>query len=69
MKIKANGKEVEVEAGLNIEELLIVLKVEMPQYVTVQLNEELLDRDKFTLIIPQAGDTLEFLYFMGGGSQ
>ena len=67
MKITANGKEVEVEAGLNIETLLTVLKVEMPQYVTVQLNEELLDHDKFALTIPKEGDTLEFLYFMGGG--
>jgi len=43
--------------------------VEMPQYVTVQLNEELLDHDKFSLTIPKDGDTLEFLYFMGGGCQ
>jgi sulfur carrier protein len=69
MKIKANGKEVDVEAGLNIQELLTVLKVEMPLYVTVQLNEEFLDRDNFAVTIPKAGDTIEFLYFMGGGTR
>lgn len=69
MKLKVNGQETEVEQGLNIEQLLTVLKVEMPLYVTVQLNDELLDREAFQTTIPQAGDALEFLYFMGGGQQ
>ena len=69
MKITANGKEIEVEAGLNIQELLTVLKVEMPLYVTVQLNEKFLDRENFAVTIPKAGDSLEFLYFMGGGTR
>lgn len=67
MNLKVNGKAVEVEAGLNIPDLLTVLKVEMPLYVTVQLNDELLDRENFVSTIPQAGDSIEFLYFMGGG--
>jgi sulfur carrier protein len=67
MKIKVNGQVVEIEAGLNIEDLLTALKVEMPLYVTVQLNEELLERENFASTIPQAGDSIEFLYFMGGG--
>ncbi len=67
MNISVNGKAVAVEAGLNIQDLLTVLKVEMPLYVTVQLNEELLERENFASTIPQAGDSIEFLYFMGGG--
>ncbi len=69
MKIKVNGQEVEVEEGLNIQQLLTVLKVEMPLYVTVQLNEKLAERENFETTVPQAGDSIEFLYFMGGGQQ
>lgn len=67
MKIKVNGKAVESESGLNIQDLLMVLQVKMPQYVTVQLNGELLERENFAVTIPIAGDSIEFLYFMGGG--
>lgn len=67
MKIKANGKDVVLEKEMNIKELFTVLKVDMPEYVTVQINEELVDSEDFEKVIVKEGDVVEFLYFMGGG--
>ena len=67
MKIKANGKDVVLEKETSIKELLTNLKVDMPEYVTVQVNEELVDSEDFEKTIVKEGDVVEFLYFMGGG--
>jgi sulfur carrier protein len=40
----------------------------MPDYVTVQINEEIIERDQFAVRPINAGDEIEFLYYMGGGS-
>lgn len=68
MKIAANGEEVILENSVTVEELLIILKVEMPEYVTVQINGEFLDREDFSVRETNDGDEIEFLYFMGGGA-
>ena len=67
MKIKVNGKDVLLEKESNIKEIFTVLKVDMPEYVTVQVNEELVDSEDFEKVIVKEGDIVEFLYFMGGG--
>ncbi|TYQ15189.1 UNVERIFIED_CONTAM: sulfur carrier protein [Acetivibrio alkalicellulosi] len=68
MLIKVNGKEIELSKGVNISEFLIEQKVEMPEYVTVQINEEIIPKEQFETTIISTGDSVEFLYFMGGGS-
>lgn len=67
MKIKVNGKEQEINRQFNIAEFLVVNKVEMPDMVSVQLNGEFVQRDKFTSVFIKEHDEVEFLYFMGGG--
>lgn len=67
MRIQANGQEVVLERETNVSDLLVLLKVEMPLYVTVQINEELIERENFDTTIVKEHDTVEFLYFMGGG--
>jgi sulfur carrier protein len=37
--------------------------------VTVELNGSILRRDDFASIKVKKGDAVEFLYFMGGGSE
>lgn len=69
MKIKANGEEVDLEGPITVAELLVQLKVEMPQYVTVQINEQFVEREEFTIRSISEGDEVEFLYYMGGGSR
>ena len=68
MKIAVNGKDVILENALTIKELLEAQKVEMQDYVTVQLNEEFVEREKFDTLLVNGGDVIEFLYFMGGGA-
>ena len=68
MKVKINGEDVVLEKTVTVEELLILQKVEMPDYVTVQINEEIIEHDQFAIRQINAGDEIEFLYYMGGGS-
>ncbi|ABN53740.1 MAG TPA: thiamine biosynthesis protein ThiS [Hungateiclostridium thermocellum] len=68
MTIKVNGKDVTLEKEVTVKELLEIQKVEMPDYVTVQINDEILDRKDFETLTVKEGDVVEFLYFMGGGA-
>ena len=67
MQITANGKPAEVTGGITVEELLREQKVVTPEYVSVELNGEILDREAFATTVVFEGDKVEFLYFMGGG--
>jgi sulfur carrier protein len=67
VNINVNGKKVTFEKEITIKELLVLQQVEMPEYVTVQINEELIDQEKFTTTTLKENDSVEFLYFMGGG--
>lgn len=68
MKIKVNGEIKEIKEAVTITELLKVENVEMPDMVSVQLNGEFAERDKFDNTVIKENDEIEFLYFMGGGS-
>lgn len=70
MNLKVNGKAAAIseEDAINITGLLTVLRVEQPEYVTVELNGEILERDNFESTLVKDGDSVEFLYFMGGGN-
>ena len=63
MKITVAGKVKEYEDGLNITQLIEKENVETPEYVTVSVNDEFVERADFE----KDGDEVEFLYFMGGG--
>jgi sulfur carrier protein len=68
MQLTVNGKPATIaEKELDIPALLEELKVPQPEYVTVELNGEILDRESFGITRVRNGDTIEFLYFMGGG--
>ena len=67
MKVTINGKEKQLENEVNVLELLAINDVEMPEMVSVELNGVIVDRDDFGSTIIRENDTIEFLYFMGGG--
>lgn len=69
MQLTVNGKTTAIEGkeSLTITALLDELQVKDSLYVTVELNGDILDRPTFDSTIVRAGDTIEFLYFMGGG--
>lgn len=68
MNLTVAGVKKEVRDGLTLAELLELEKVEMPEYVTVSVNEEFIEGENKGDWVLKDGDTVEFLYFMGGGS-
>lgn len=71
MNLTVNGKTASIadKNALNVTELLVALDVEQPDYVTVELNGDILEREQFPTTTVRDGDKVEFLYFMGGGYQ
>lgn len=67
MKVVVNGNEVEVTDNLTIRQLLTERSVRMPDMVSVELNDVILERDEFDTKVVAPGDRIELLYFMGGG--
>ena len=69
MQIQINGEQVEISKEMDVLQLLTERNVKMPDMVSVELNDEILSRETFSTTIIKANDKIEFLYFMGGGSQ
>jgi sulfur carrier protein len=67
MIVTINGKQTEIADGVTVGRLLEDSDVEMREYVSVQLNDEILPRDDFDVRVVHVGDVVEFLYYMGGG--
>ncbi len=70
MEITVNGEVQPIAAAEP--DLLTVLKsnkIEDPQMVAVQLNGQFVESSQYESTILAAGDVVEFLYFMGGGSR
>lgn len=68
MQIIVAGNKKEVQDGLKLTELFVQEEVETPEYVTVSINEEFVPSERVKDTVLQEGDSVEFLYFMGGGS-
>jgi len=69
MQLTVNGRPASIEgdSSLSVTALLEKLQVKDSLYVTVELNGDILDRPAFDSTTVADGDTVEFLYFMGGG--
>lgn len=67
MKLTVTGNVKEYKDGLTLKELIEIEKVETPEYVTASVNDDLLGACDFEGTVLNDGDTVEFLYFMGGG--
>ena len=67
MTITVAGKKKEYADRLTLAQLIEAEKVETPQYVTATINDEFVESGAFESTIIKDNDTIEFLYFMGGG--
>lgn len=67
MFITVAGVKKEEADGLTVAQLVADENVEMPQYVTVTINDEFVASGTFESTVLKDGDNVEFLYFMGGG--
>jgi len=66
-KIIVNGEAKDVNVPVSVSQLVKQLLVETPGMVSVQVNEELAEREDWDNIQVKEGDSVDFLYFMGGG--
>lgn len=67
-KIIVNGEEQEVQLPLNLTELIKQNNVQQPDMVSVQVNYDFVERRDWDTLQIKEGDTVDFLYFMGGGN-
>lgn len=67
-KITVNGEAQEVQLPLNLAELIKNNNVLQPEMVSVQVNDDFVDRNEWDVLQIKEGDSIDFLYFMGGGS-
>lgn len=67
MTITVAGNKKNYEDGLTVSQLIAAEKVETPEYVTVAVNDEFVESGSFESTVIKDGDSVEFLYFMGGG--
>lgn len=65
MRVKLNGKVEDVQQG-TVLDLLKARNIE-PQMVSVEHNLKILEKDEFATTMLREGDSIEFLYYMGGG--
>jgi len=68
MIITIAGVKKEVAEGIRVTDLIYSEKIESPEYVSVSINDDFVLREAFDATIVQEEDVVEFLYFMGGGS-
>ena len=66
MKLTINGEDREFSANLTVASLLVQLGMK-PDRVAVELNRDLLNRDRWNSIPLNDGDKLEIVHFVGGG--
>jgi len=66
MQITVNGRPRELAAATSVAALLASLDLDASR-VAVELNREILPRDRFAERLLADGDTLEIVQFVGGG--
>ncbi|MFO7963174.1 MAG: sulfur carrier protein ThiS [Desulfobacterales bacterium] len=66
MQLTVNGKPEHIENGITIRDLLAQRRLD-PDKVVVELNLEIVERDKYTETVLGESDNVEILRFVGGG--
>jgi len=64
--IRLNGKQRELEPGHTVTTLLESLELH-PGMVVVELNRDILERDRYPDVEVADGDSIELVHFVGGG--
>ena len=67
MNLTLNGEDREFSSGISVASLLAELGLK-PDRVAVELNRDLLPRDRWTTTPLNDGDQLEIVHFVGGGA-
>ncbi len=67
IKITLNGKPNEIQGGTTVSALLAKWKIR-PELVTVEINENILQKLEYEETAIKEGDKVEFVFYMGGGA-
>ena len=65
-KIQLNGNSYEINNGTNLNELLNKLKIQTNK-VAIEVNGEIIEKNKYTNLILNKDDKVEIVQFIGGG--
>ena len=64
--IQLNGDSYEINAGTNLDKLLNKLKIQKNK-VAIEVNGEIIEKNKYQNLILNKGDKVEIVNFIGGG--
>ena len=65
-KIQLNGNPYEINTETNLNQLLNVLKIQKNN-IAIELNGEIVEKNKYPKIILNKDDKVEIVHFIGGG--
>ena len=65
-KIQLNGNPYKINNGTNLNELLNKLRIEKNK-VAIEVNGEIIDRNKYSNLVLNRDDKVEIVHFIGGG--
>jgi len=66
IKIRINGKFLEINDNLSLSNFLKQLKIPLKK-VAIELNQEIIDKNNLNKIKLKKGDKIEIVHFIGGG--
>ena len=66
IQVRLNGKDRDITCGHTVQSLLEAIEIN-PLAVVVELNKQILDRDRYSDFDIREGDTIEVVHFVGGG--
>ena len=65
-KIQLNGNSYEINRGTNLDQLLNKLKIQKNK-VAIEVNGEIVEKNKYPNLILNKEDKVEIVHFIGGG--
>jgi len=65
-KIQLNGNPYAINNKINLNQLLNNLKIEKTK-VAIEVNGEIVEKNKYQKVILNKGDKVEIVHFIGGG--
>jgi|TARA_B100000749_G_scaffold155079_1_gene119119 thiamine biosynthesis protein ThiS len=66
IQVRLNGKDRDITFGHTVQSLLEAIEIN-PLAVVVELNKQILDRDRYSDFDIREGDMIEVVHFVGGG--
>ncbi len=66
IEVQINGVREQIEPETTVAAVLESKQVR-PEMVAVEINGELVQKGKYSVLTLQAGDVMEFLHYMAGG--